>query len=331
MKVMTLAPIYGGGISLVEDIIEALDDLGVEVLRINEESWTAAYQEAARTRNPLPFYATVHQAIERVASESKPDLCLTFALAPIPPGFRETLDRFKIRSAHWFFEDGRRFPIFERMASEHDMLCSIQPWVAAMLREQGHTDAHYLPLGVPIRCQNAPAKPASSPTYRVSFVGTPSPRRLKIFKEILDLDFNVWGPGWADADPAFEAAQREQGRWLSRDEEIEVYLNSEIVVNLHQDAGRHGDPDFINPRTFVLAALGVPQILEDRLELAPLFDLTQELTVFKPDESVRRRLLDALESPQQRLRKAQKSQARALEYHLLQHRLTQLFELAKGS
>lgn len=327
MKVMTLAPIFGGGIPLVEDIIEAMEDLGVDVLQVNDESWVNAYQEAARTRNPAPFYAKVHKALEEQAEQARPDLCLTFALAPLPPQFRAKIGALGIRSVHWFFEDGRRFPIFERMAQEHDAIFAIQPWVTARLRELGHQNAHYLPLGVPPRCQLVSTKRSSNPAYRIAFVGTPSARRIELFRDLLDLGVNLWGPGWSEADAGFSSVARAEGRWQSRDEELEIYLNSELVVNIHEGSGLHGSPDFVNPRTFVLAALGVPQILEDRLELAPLFDLTQELTVFKQGDSVRERVLQALENPELLERKALKAQARALENHRLQHRITQLLEL----
>ena len=105
---------------------------------------------------------------------------------------------------------------------------------------------------------------------------------------------------------------------LSRDEERDIYLRASLVVNLHQDSGREGAPDFINPRTFVLAALGVPQLLEDRLELAPLFDLTNELTVFRPATDLSALVREHLQNPEKREKQAQRAKERALSEHLLQ-------------
>ena len=86
-------------------------------------------------------------------------------------------------------------------------------------------------------------------------------------------------------------------------------------------------PDFINPRTFVLAALGVPQLLEDRLELAPLFDLTNELTVFRPATDLSVLVREHLQNPEKRERQAQRAKERALSEHLLQHRVAQLLDM----
>ena len=99
------------------------------------------------------------------------------------------------------------------------------------------------------------------------------------------------------------------------------------MVNLHQDSGREGAPDFINPRTFVLAALGVPQVLEDRLELAPLFDLTNELTVFRPATDLSALVREHLQNSEKREKQAQRAKERALSEHLLQHRVAQLLDM----
>ena len=122
----------------------------------------------------------------------------------------------------------------------------------------------------------------------------------------------LWGPGWDQTNDQLQACAQEGGRWLSRDEERDIYLRASLVVNLHQDSGREGAPDFINPRTFLLAALGVPQVLEDRLELAPLFDLTNELTVFRPATDLSSLVRELLQNPEKREKRAQRAKERAL-------------------
>ena len=91
MRILTIGPIFGGGIPLVEDIVEAIETLAIEHRTLNEPGWVQAYQVAAKARNPLPFYAKVHQALDQALDEFKPDLVLTFALAPLPPGFGQKL------------------------------------------------------------------------------------------------------------------------------------------------------------------------------------------------------------------------------------------------
>ncbi len=327
MRILTIGPIFGGGIPLVEDIIEAIETLGLTHQMLNEPEWVQAYQIAAKSRNPLPFYAKVHQALDRALDAFNPDLVLTFALAPLPPGFGQKLKGRQVKSVHWFFEDGRRFPTFERMAAEHSQLFAIQPWVAAFLQEKGIENARYLPLGVPVRCQTTEPPRATEPDIPLAFVGTPSPRRIEIFSQLTDFGLHLWGPGWDDTNEALAPCAQEGGRWLTREEERDVYLRASMVVNLHQDNGRDGAPDFINPRTFLLAALGVSQILEDRLELAPLFDLTNELTVFRPTSDLRALVSDFMENHAKRQKCAARARERALADHLLQHRVAQLLDM----
>ena len=327
MRILTIGPIFGGGIPLVEDIIEAIQTLAIEHRTLNEPDWVQAYQVAAKARNPLPFYAKVHQALDQALDEFAPDLVLTFALAPLPPGFGQKLKGRGIKSVHWFFEDGRRFPTFERMASEHTEFFAIQPWVAAFLQEKGVDNARYLPLGVPIRCQDTTLTRANEPDIPLAFVGTPSARRVELFSQLTEFGLKLWGPGWDQTNDQLKACGQEGGRWLSRDEERDIYLRASLVVNLHQDSGREGAPDFINPRTFVLAALGVPQVLEDRLELAPLFDLTNELTVFRPATDLSALVREHLQNSEKREKQAQRAKERALSEHLLQHRVAQLLDM----
>ena len=97
MRILTIGPIFGGGIPLVEDIIEAIQTLAIEHRTLNEPDWVQAYQVAAKARNPLPFYAKVHQALDQALDEFAPDLVLTFALAPLPPGFGQKLKGRGIR------------------------------------------------------------------------------------------------------------------------------------------------------------------------------------------------------------------------------------------
>lgn len=326
MRVLTLAPIFGGGIPLVEDVVDSLRALQVEHRSLNQPEWVLSYKEATKTGDLLSFFAKIHEALDEALDTFTPELVLTFALAPIPPGFGAKLKNRKIRSVHWFVEDGKRFPIYERMLAEHDVLFAIQPALAASLQSKGHASVSYLPLGVPPRCRATSLKPAASPSHPIAFVGTPSARRQELFAPLVDQGLKLWGPGWKELGPPFSHAVQEDGRWLSREEELRTYCNAELVVNLHQDAGFRGEPDFINPRTFVLAALGIPQLLEDRLELAPLFDLTNELNVFKPTADLKSLSAELLESPEKLRRKADKARQRALENHLLEHRLTQILD-----
>ena len=328
MRVLTLAPIFGGGIPLVEDIHDALQNLGIAHQALNREEWVTAYQEAAKTRNPLPFYAKVHEALDEALESFQPDIVLTFALAPIPPGFGAKLKNRGIKTAHWFFEDGKRFPIYERMVAEHDHFFAIQPALAATMQSKGHSSVRYIPLGVPPRARLETLTRSSTPSHTIAFVGTPSARRQALFAPIAPLGLKLWGPGWKELGAPFDQAAQADGRWLTRDEKLNVYLDTQLVVNLHQDTAAGGEPDFINPRTFVLAALGVPQILEDRLELAPLFDLTNELTTFKPSTDLPDRVSELLQMTQKLEAKAQRAKARALESHLLEHRVSQILDSA---
>lgn len=326
MRILTLAPIIGGGTSIAEDIRDAISALNFEHKSLNQPSWINAYQRSRKEQNPLSFYAKVNKALEQALDSFNPNFVLTFALCPIPPGFGAKLKARGVKSAHWFFEDGKRFPNYERMAREHDVLFAIQRSVVRTLQAKGHLSSSYLPLGVPPRCSSPTLYRSQSPEHAIAFVGTPSSWRRELFTTIAAQGVKLWGPGWQQLGEPLASAAQADGRWLTREEEIDIYLNSQLVVNLHQDAGPKGGPDFVNPRTFLLAGLGVPQLLEDRLELAPLFDLTNELTTFKSTTNLATQVSQLLEATDHLERKAQRAKNRALTNHRLENRIIQIIE-----
>ena len=105
--------------------------------------------------------------------------------------------------------------------------------------------------------------------------------------------------------------------------ERDIYLRASLVVGAPRQWPEA--PDFINPRTFLLAALGVPQVLEDRLELAPLFDLTNE-SLFSDLLPTSARWCGLLKTVKTRETSTASEGTRALG-HLLQHRVAQLLDM----
>ena len=79
------------------------------------------------------------------------------------------------------------------MATEHTRFFAIQPWVAALLQEKNLENARYLPLGVPLRCQQPSLQRAEVPDIPVAFIGT-SARRVELFSKLTDFGLQLWGP-----------------------------------------------------------------------------------------------------------------------------------------
>jgi spore maturation protein CgeB len=106
---------------------------------------------------------------------------------------------------------------------------------------------------------------------------------------------------------------------------MKVFNGTTVNINLHSWTGDGLDPDgdFVNPRTFELAACGAFQIVDDRTLLPEIFTKEQLLTFSRPDDLaplVRQWLRDE----EGRRQMAEAARQRVLAEHTYGHRMRQL-------
>ena len=122
-----------------------------------------------------------------------------------------------------------------------------------------------------------------------------------------------------------------KGERISPEDAVKIYAASKINLNLHSSvqAGQlvsHGD--FVNPRTFELAACEAFQLVDERSLMPDLF-ASDELATFSSMPDLLEKIAFYLGRPGERNAMAQRGRARVFADHTYQQRMQSLLAFLK--
>ena len=166
----------------------------------------------------------------------------------------------------------------------------------------------------------------------ISFVGAGYPNRRVAFRRLMGLDFKIWGSDWEGEGVLRKHIQLDGARVSSR-EMVKIFNATRINLNLHssvraEEAVTRGD--FVNPRTFELAACGAFQLVDNRGLLPELFG-PDELAMFSGMDELLERIEYFLARPEEREQWARRGRERVLAEHTYAHRMAALIEHIRGA
>ncbi|MCS6893794.1 MAG: glycosyltransferase, partial [Deltaproteobacteria bacterium] len=104
-----------------------------------------------------------------------------------------------------------------------------------------------------------------------SFLGYGYPNRVQTFVRLTNYNFKIWGRMWPKNKPFDKMVV---DTLLPPEEYVKIFNASKININLHSSSEKDFiEPfgDFVNPRTFELAACRAFQLTDKRALLAELF------------------------------------------------------------
>src|SRR5262249_3334241 len=133
----------------------------------------------------------------------------------------------------------------------------------------------------------------------VGFVGAGYHNRRLAFRTLVDLGLRIWGSEWENAGVLGGAVQRAGAR-IGVDDAVRVFNATDVNLNLHSSTYVDGvDPrgDFVNPRTFEIAAAGAFQLVDQRALLPPLLAPGAEVAGFADAGELRERVRSWLPRP----------------------------------
>jgi spore maturation protein CgeB len=114
---------------------------------------------------------------------------------------------------------------------------------------------------------------------------------------------------------------------MAPEEYVKIFLASQINLNLHSSLSHPGiDPmrDFVNPRTFEIAACGAFQLTDFRDELPEMFNVGEEIEAFNTVEELRDKISHYASRPEEREKIAQAGMRRVLKEHTFVHRMASM-------
>jgi spore maturation protein CgeB len=334
-RVLVIGPISGGSLGVARSVATAVEGVGAE-LRFFDPSPFAAGQSAftaldvdrdGRAYLQGRLTLLLGDAATAIAAEWRPDLAIAMAQAPTTEPALTRLRQLGTTSAFWFVENVRVLPYWREVCRDYDFFYAIQPGATLeRIEEAGARRVAYLPMA----CDPAMHRPVTLTAEerarygsRVSFAGAPYLNRRHVLGTIADLGFKVWGEGWEST--ALASHLGAPGRF-GREEMLRIFSATDVNVNLHSAdhvTGLDPDADYVNPRTFELAACGAFQLVDRRDPLSELFK-DDELVTFRNAGELRELTKRFLADPDGRAGWSARARARVLAEHTYEHRVQQI-------
>lgn len=340
LKIMVVGPIYGGSLPVAGYSASALKKLGHQVDYVDNSRYNNIFQVIPEITSEKThqdhlrsmFISFLSEATIARCAEFKPDLVFALAQAPLTEESLRKLKENRIPTAFWFVEDFRFMNYWERIAPLYDYFFTIQRGqFFERLAEIDVRNFSYLPLAAsPDSHKKVELKREEVDIYGgdISFVGAPYHNRKYFFTGLLDFDFKIWGDGWNVGLPLLRHVQR-GGLWIDTEESVKIFNASKININLHSSTYHEGvNPygDFVNPRTFEIAACGCFQLVDYRFEMSELFNIGKEIICFKDLNDARVKIRYFLNNPDERAEIAARGMERVLKEHTYSHRMEQMLE-----
>jgi spore maturation protein CgeB len=276
------------------------------------------------------FLHLISEMVVASCAEQKPDLVLAMAQAPLSNKALERLRQHNVTTAFWFVEDYQIMGYWRNHAHLYDFYFTIQDdGFFGLLEKMGVKHFYYLPLAAdPAVHRPLDMSPSEKACFGsdISFMGAGYYNRERMLQGLLDYDIKVWGNDWNPLSAIWPHVQRE-GQRLTTEETVKVFNASKISVNLHSSVCHEGvNPfgDFINPRTFEIAACGGFQLVDQRSMLSRHFEIGNEVVCYQSLEELREKISYYLMHPDERKRIALHGRQRVIREHTYEHRMREL-------
>ena len=337
LHVAVVGPIYGGSLPIAHYAVAALEQLGHRVTWIDHSVHHTSYDVMTGLKEPRHRMTMQSRladllgqlTIARIA-EDPPDVVLALAQAPMTLPLLEHMRRKNFVTAMWFVENYRHLTYWQQVAAGYDhwFVIQQQPCIDA-LRYAGAKQVSYLPMAAEPSIHRPLHLTPEEQTMLgadVAFVGAGYANRRDLLPRLVtnEWGFKLWGNEWEGAASLVGVLQRAGAR-IDTETCVKVFNGTKVNLNLHSwtGAGLDPDADFVNPRTFELAACGAFQIVDNRALMPDVFSNEQMVTFGQPEDLVPH-VRAWLRDDSGRKEIAEAARQRVLAEHTYVHRMRQL-------
>ncbi|NDV19141.1 glycosyltransferase [Pseudodesulfovibrio sp. JC047] len=339
LRILVVLPLYGGSLPIGRYVASALKQDGHLVEIFEAPDFYPAYtalKDLKVTSDRLDYLQNsllnvVSQSILAKVETFEPDMVLCLAQAPLNRQALKRLRRDGVATAMWFVEDYRLFTYWKAFAPLYDIFAVIQKGQCVEdIQAIGQPNVLYLPLAAqpdfhrPLSLSSIEQRKFGSD---ISFMGAGYPNRREAFKELVSHDFKIWGTEW-DGDHVLEPLVQCKGARISPEECVKIFNATTINLNLHSSVQAESlvtGGDFVNPRTFELAACGAFQLVDTRSLLGEAFE-NNELATFNSIKELTDKIDLFLNDPAARTQFAMRGRARVLKDHTYVQRMRTLID-----
>jgi len=343
IRVLINSPIYGGSYTTARYIETALQQIGV----------------ATHFTDNSPAYALLKKYLENPTKNSRfinsltdllsetlwqdvqtyqPHIVFFVAQSPFTQMLAKELAQAGIVSIYWFVEDFRRMQYWKEVCNTFDYFFMIQRGEFEKLLE---TTCRKTWGWFPVAAEPSVHKPITLSSddkalfaSDISFMGAAYPNRVNFFKQFKKANLKLWGTGWSESEISHYNIPLGDQRITPEQSNI-IYQATKININLHSaNYGYMEDTifdtigDFVNPRTFEIAACGGFQLVDDRIAIKELFETDKEIVCFSSVEEAKDKANFYLKNDSLRQEIALAAQKKVLQFHTYQHRVEKMIEVA---
>ncbi|MDQ6734620.1 MAG: glycosyltransferase [Nitrospirota bacterium] len=338
VHVTLVGPIYGGSLPIARYAAAALEELGHRVTWIDHSAHHGSYgvmDSLKDQRHRVTLQSRLADLLGELTiarmAEDPPDLVLALAQAPLSLPLLEHIRRKHFVTAMWFVENYRHLTYWQQIAAGYNHWFVIQKEACEKaLRYAGAKQVSYLPMAADPSIHRPMILTPDEQTELgadVSFVGAGYANRRDLLPRLLTKEwtFKLWGNEWDGVSPPLASALQRTGSRIDTDTCVKVFNATSVNINLHSWTGQGLDPDgdYINPRTFELAACGAFQLVDGRSLLSEVFTKEQVATFSGSDEIVPH-VRTWVGDETGRRQMAHAARQRVLSEHTYVHRMRQL-------
>lgn len=267
----------------------------------------------------------LHDRLSRALKQTGPEIVLVLEGSQMPPELVAELKReSEALWVNWFCDERRSRNDVAALAAAYDLVFVAGSEAVENGETAGLPPLRYLAPG----CDPSVHRPMRSRDQfraNVVFAGTATAHRERVLSELVEFGLAVWGPGWRRT----RLRDYCRGELLEHGDYIRAYAGASVAVNVQcSDASEGPDPG-CNRRLFELAAIGVPQVVEDRPDIHRHFREGSEILVARSIEDWKGLLREALQDRAWSEQVAAGARQRALTEHTYMHRLAALLGAAR--
>ncbi|MBM3328379.1 MAG: glycosyltransferase [Calditrichaeota bacterium] len=340
LNILVVTPLYGGSLPIARYCAAAFERLGHNVITSDNELFDplrrrheALVRDKSRRKHLTGLMTSlVADEMLTLAYERAVDLVWFVAQSPVTPAALAELKRLGIPTAFWFVEDWQLFTYWQEWAPLFSYFFTIQRGrLQEALATRGVRRSNYLPLAAdptihrPLELSEDDRAIFGSD---LSHVGAGYRNRRMLFSRFTGLDFKLWGNDWDGAGAVTPFLQR-GGERLTTSDTVKVFNATRVNVNLHSSAFHDGvnpEGDFLNPRTFEIAACGGAQLIDQRQLLPDHFQPGRELVLFGNGDEMVSEVKALLNDPDRRKAIAEAGRQRVLAEHTYELRMAAALE-----
>jgi len=339
LRVLINSPIYGGSYTTARYIETALQKIGVATHFTDNSPAYALLQRyldnpAKSSRFINSLTDLLSDSLWQDVQTYKPHIVFFVAQSPFTQALAKELAQSGIVSLYWFVEDFRRMQYWKEVCNNFDYFFMIQRGEFETLLESSCRKSWgWFPMAAepsfhkPVKLSKDDQAFYGSD---ISFMGAAYPNRVNFFKHFKKANLKLWGTGWSESELSHYNIPLGQQRITPEQSNI-IYQATKININLHSANNGYMeeamfDPigDFVNPRTFEIAACGGFQLVDDRPAIRELFEPDKEVVLFSSVEEAIDKANYYLKNDSLRQEIALASQQKVLQFHTYQNRLEKM-------